>query len=113
MQYTDIFWKQKFKISLDFFSIFLLKTYTVYTCQNRLGNAVLTSTDNLCFGAKDKKKKNRYTLGNPDKAVLRSTHKLCFGAKIRKIGMPCKPQFLYIKVGFKGIYFSWTCYPDA
>ena len=26
---------------------------------------------------------------------------------------PCKPQFCYIKVGFKGVYISWTCYPDA
>ena len=25
---------------------------------------------------------------------------------------PCKPQFYNIKVGFKGIYFKWTCFPD-
>ena len=32
-----------------------------------------------------------------------STHNLCFGAKKkRKIGIPCIPQFCYIKVGFKG-----------
>ena len=43
-----------------------------------------------------------------------STHNLCFGAKIRKIGIPLHtPQFFYIKVGFKGVYFSWTCFPDG
>ena len=45
-------------------------------------------------------------------AVLTSTHNLCFGAKIRKIGIPCIPQFCYIKVGFKGVYISRTCFPD-
>ena len=25
---------------------------------------------------------------------------------------PCIPQFYYIKVGFKGVYYSWTCFPD-
>ena len=32
-----------------------------------------------------------------------STHNLCFQAEIRKC-IPCKPQFYYIKVGFKGVY---------
>ena len=32
-------------------------------------------------------------------AVLTSTHNLCFGAKIRKKVYPCKPQFYYINVG--------------
>ena len=31
-----------------------------------------------------------------------STPSLCSGAKI-----------FYIKVGFKGVYFSWTCFPDG
>ena len=31
-----------------------------------------------------------------------STHNLCFRAKIRKNEYPCKPQFYYIKVGWKG-----------
>ena len=22
------------------------------------------------------------------------------------------PSFLYIKLGFKGVYLSWTCFPD-
>ena len=46
-------------------------------------------------------------------AVLTSTHNLCFGAKIRKIGIPRIPQFCYIKVGFKGGYISRTCFRDA
>ena len=36
------------------------------------------------------------------------------GQKIRKIGIyPRIPQFFYIKVGFNGVYFSWTCFPDG
>ena len=46
-------------------------------------------------------------------AVLTSTHNLCFGAKIRKIGIPCIPQFYYIKVGFKGVFIARTCFPDV
>ena len=47
-------------------------------------------------------------------AVLTSTHNLCFGAKIRKKNVyPCKPQFYYIKVGCKGVYILRTCYPDV
>ena len=46
-------------------------------------------------------------------AVLTSTHNLCFGAKIRKIGIPLQtPVLLYIKVGFKGVNISRTCLPD-
>ena len=41
-------------------------------------------------------------------AVLTSSHNLCFGAKIRKIGIPCIPQFCYIEVGFEGIYITRT-----
>ena len=41
-----------------------------------------------------------------------STHNLCFRAKIRKIGILCKPQFCFIKVGYKGVYISRTCFPD-
>ena len=26
---------------------------------------------------------------------------------------PCKPQFCYIKVGFKGVNITWTCFPDV
>ena len=26
-----------------------------------------------------------------------------------KIGIP---QFCYIKVGYKGVYITWTCFPD-
>ena len=45
-------------------------------------------------------------------AVLTSTHNLCFGAKIRKIGIPLHtPVFLY-KVGFKGAFIARTCFPD-
>ena len=47
-----------------------------------------------------------------DEAVLTSTHNVCFGSKIRKLGIPCKPQFYYINLGFKGVHITQTCYPD-
>ena len=47
------------------------------------------------------------------KAVLRTTHNHCFGKKIRKIIYPCVPQFSSIKVGFKGVFMAWTCFPDV
>ena len=44
------------------------------------------STHNLCF-----------------EVVLMSIHNLCFQAEIRKNNIyPDKPQFYYLKVGFKG-----------
>ena len=40
--------------------------------------------------------------GGSSEAVLTSTHNLCFGAKIRKIGIPLHtPVFLH-KSGFRG-----------
>ena len=45
------------------FFIFLLKTLIVGTSLNRLGEAFLTSTHNLCFGAKIRK--IMYTPVNP------------------------------------------------
>ena len=41
---------------------------------------------------------------------LTSTHNLCFGRKIRKIGIPVQTLFFYIKLGFKGVYITWTCF---
>ena len=53
-------------------------------------------------------RKNRHS-----EAVLTSTHNLCFGAKIRKNVYPCKPQFYYIKVGCKGVFVTRTCFRDV
>ena len=41
-----------------------------------------------------------------------STHNICFG---EKIGIPLQSQFVcfYIKLGFKGVFISWTCFPDG
>ena len=64
--------------------LFLLKTLIVGTRRNRLNEAVLTST-----------------------------HNLCFRAKIRKNVYPCKPHFYYIKVGCKGVYITRTCFHDV
>ena len=46
-------------------------------------------------------------------AVLTSTHDLCFRAKIRKKVYPCKSQFYYIKVGCKGVFITRTCLHDG
>ena len=46
-------------------------------------------------------------------AVLTSTHNLCFGAKIRKIGIPLQTPVLLYKMGFKGVYITRTCFRDA
>ena len=40
-------------------------------------------------------------------------HNICFGAKIREKNMPCIQQFCFIKVGFNGVYFPWTYFPDV
>ena len=45
-------------------------------------------------------------------AVLTSTHYLCLRAKIRKNIYPCKPQFYYIKVGCKGVLVTRSCFRD-
>ena len=67
------------------FFLFLLKTLIVGTRWNRISEAVLTSTHNLCF---------------------------C--AEIRKNNVhPCKPQFYYIKVGFKGVKTMKACFGDV
>ena len=36
-----------------------------------------------------------------------------FGAKIKKLGIPLQsPIFFYRNMGFKGVYLTWTCFPD-
>ena len=49
-----------------------------------------------------------YSLEPPIEAVLTSTHNLCFRAKIRKKCIPCKPHFYYRKVGCKGVFITRT-----
>ena len=44
--------------------------------------------------------------------VLTSTHNLCFGAKIRKIGIPLHTPVLIYKSGVEGVHISRTCFPD-
>ena len=54
-----------------------------------------------------------YMLERLAEAILTSTHNVCFGLKIRKLGLPLQtPVFFYIKVGFTGVYISRTCFPD-
>ena len=32
---------------------------------------------------------------------------------VEKYVYPLKPHFYLIKVGFKGVYITWTCFPDV
>ena len=48
-----------------------------------------------------------------DEAVIMSTNNLCFGEKIRKNEYPCKSQFYYIKVGCKGVFITRSCVRDG
>ena len=44
-------------------------------------------------------------------AVLTSTHNVCFGSKMRTLGISLQPPFLS-KVGCKEVYMSRTCFND-
>ena len=54
-------------------------------------------------------------------AVLTSTHNLCFGGGGGSNEYPQsmfwsknkKNRYTYIKVGFEGVYFTRTCFPDG
>ena len=46
-------------------------------------------------------------------AVLTSTHNLCLGAKIGKICIPMYTSVYYIKVGYEGVYIARICFPDV
>ena len=43
-----------------------------------------------------------------------STHNLCLLSRNKKNNVyPCKPQFYYIKVGFKGVKIIKVCFHDV
>ena len=87
MQYKEIFKvveNEIFCTKILIFFLFVFKTLIVGTRQNRLAEAVLTCT-----------------------------HNLCFGAKIRKIGIPLHTPVYYIKVEYKGVYITWLCFSDG
>ena len=51
-------------------------------------------------------RKNRH-----GEAVLSRTHNLCFLSRNKKNNVyPCKPQFYYINVGFKGVNIIKVCF---
>ena len=60
----------------------------------------LTSTHNLCVFAKIRKK--MYTPVNPSFTNEYPQSMCCYQYKKNNV-YPCKPQFYYIKVGFKGV----------
>ena len=44
---------------------------------------------------------------------ITSTHNLCFGAKIRKISIPLYSPVLLYRSGVQGVYMSHTCFSDV
>ena len=48
-----------------------------------------------------------YSLEPPRRGGSNEYHKLCFLSRNKKNNVyPCKPQFYYIEVGFKGVSFT-------
>ena len=45
-------------------------------------------------------------------AVLTSTQSMFLSRNKNNNAYPCKPQFYYIKVGFKGVNIIWACFRD-
>ena len=55
----------------------------------------------------------RYMLDTPRRGGANKYTQSMFWCINKKIKVyPCRPQFFYINKGFKGVYFSWTCFPD-
>ena len=52
-------------------------------------------------------------LKNSIEAVLTSNHDLCFGAKIKIGASVLLHTPVLLKVGFKGVYISRTCFLDG
>ena len=46
-------------------------------------------------------------------AVLTRTHNLCLSRNSKNNVYPCKPQFYYIKVGFKVVKIIQACFHDV
>ena len=55
-----------------------------------------------------------YTLEPPRRGGSNEYPQSMFWSKNKKNGYtPANPSFaIYIKVGFKGVYITWTCFPD-
>ena len=49
------------------------------------------------------------------KTLIADTNRLqsMFWSKNKKKVYPCKPQFYYIKVGYKGVFVTRTCFRDV
>ena len=74
--------------------------YTEIFCALKIGNFQLKNFDSFLIFAQNID--CGYTLEPPHEAVLTSTHNLCFGAKIRKICIPLYTPVLLYKSGVQG-----------
>ena len=85
MQYIEIFFqKEKIKFSLENFNFF---------------------TQNIHGG---------YRIEPPQRGDSNEYPQFMFWIQNKKIRYtPANPKFFYIKVGYKGVYITWTCFRDA
>ena len=86
MQYTEIFSAVKIENFIGTFLIFFLKF-----------------AQNIDCG---------YTLEQPRRGGSNEYPQSMFWSKNNK-NNPCIPKFCYTNVGNEGVYFTWTCFPDA
>ena len=55
-----------------------------------------------------------YTLEPPRRGGSNERPQFMFWSKNKKIMyVPANPSFFYMKLGFKGVYITWTCYRDV
>ena len=100
IQYTEIFFSAVKIESLEIFDIFNIFAQNIdcgYTLEPpRRGGSNEYPAQNIDCGYTLESPRRG---GSNDEAVLTSTHNLCFGAKIRKIGLPLHTPVLLNKRG--------------
>ena len=71
--------------------------------------ALKTGVEGLLVLVTDFTREIRAKLVSTD-AVLSSTHNLRFELKYEKNVCPCKATFIYVTLGYNGLFISWTCF---
>ena len=73
----------------------------------------LTSTHNLCFQQKYEKYQNILSENLSFERFNEYPQSMFLSRNYINNVYPCKPQFYYIKVGFKGVLIIQVCFPDG
>ena len=104
MQYTDIFLALKIEhFQLKKIDIFLILAQNI-DCRYTLEPCLILAQNIDC----------RYTLEPPRQGGSNEYPQSMFWSKNKKNRYtPAYPQFFCIKVGFKRVYISRTCFPDV